>query len=54
MIMELPTQQRAAAYLVFFLEHTPSEAGELMGIRPGTIRRYLDLARRKIAEALDD
>ncbi len=54
LVMDLPPQQRAAAYLVFFLEHTPTEAAELMGTRPGTVRRYLHLARRKLQEALDE
>ena len=54
LVMGLPPQQRAAAYLVFFLEHTPTEAAELMGTRPATVRRYLYLARRKIEGALGD
>lgn len=54
MVMELPPQQRAAAYLVFFLEYSPTEAAELMGTRPGTVRRYLHLARRKLEESLGE
>jgi RNA polymerase sigma factor (sigma-70 family) len=54
LIMDLPPRQRAAAYLVFFLEYTPTEAAELMGTRPGTVRRYLHLARKKLAEALGE
>jgi RNA polymerase sigma factor (sigma-70 family) len=54
LVMALPTQQRAAAYLVFYLEYTPSEAAEVMGKRPGTVRRYLHLARKKLEEALDE
>ena len=53
-VMALPMQQRAGAYLVFFLEYTPSEAAEMMGIRPGTLRRYLHLARKKLREALGE
>ena len=53
-VMGLPPQQRAAAYLVFFLEHTPTEAAELMGTRPATVRRYLYLARRKIEGAIGE
>lgn len=53
-VMDLPPQQRAAAYLVFYLEHTPTEAAELMGTRPATVRRYLHLARRKLQDALDE
>jgi RNA polymerase sigma-70 factor (ECF subfamily) len=49
----LPKRQRAAAYLVFFLEHTPTEAAEIMGCRPGTVRRYLHLAREKLRETID-
>ncbi len=52
LVMELPPQQRAAAYLVFFLEYSPSEAAELMGVRAGTVRRYLHLARKKLEEAV--
>jgi len=52
-IASLPARQRAAAYLVFYEEYTPSEAADLMGCRPGTVRRYLHLARAKLREALD-
>ncbi len=48
LVMGLPPRQRAAAYLVFYLEYTPSEAARLMGTRPGTVRRYLHLARKKL------
>ena len=54
LVMDLPPQQRAAAYLVFFLEYTPTEAAELMGKRPGTVRRYLHLARKKLEAELDE
>ncbi len=49
----LPVRQRAAAYLVFHQGYTPAEAAGLMGCRPGTVRRYLHLARTKLREALD-
>jgi RNA polymerase sigma-70 factor (ECF subfamily) len=52
--MDLPPRQRAAAYLVFFLEYSPTEAAELMGTRPGTVRRYLHLARKKLEEAVGE
>lgn len=52
-IAQLPSRQRAAAFLVFYEEYTPSEAAKLMGCRPGTVRRYLHLARTKLREALD-
>jgi RNA polymerase sigma factor (sigma-70 family) len=54
LVMALPPRQRAAAYLVFFLEYSPSEAAELIGTRPGTVRRYLHLARKKLQESLGE
>ena len=52
-VMELPVQQRAATYLVYWLQFTPSEAAAAMGCQPGTVRRYLHLARRRLKEVLD-
>jgi RNA polymerase sigma factor (sigma-70 family) len=52
-IEQLPVRQRAAAFLVFHQGFTPAEAAGLMGCRPGTVRRYLHLARAKLREALD-
>jgi RNA polymerase sigma-70 factor (ECF subfamily) len=45
-VAELPLQQRAAIYLVYWEDMEPVEAAELMGVRPGTLRRYLHLARK--------
>jgi DNA-directed RNA polymerase specialized sigma24 family protein len=53
LVTELPTLQRAAAYLLIFLDYSPTEAAEAMGKRPGSVRRYLQLARKNLA-ALDD
>lgn len=53
-IEALPAQQRAAAFLVFYEEYTPSEAAALMGCRPATVRRYVHLARAKLRESLDE
>ncbi|MEZ5176620.1 MAG: sigma-70 family RNA polymerase sigma factor [Acidimicrobiia bacterium] len=52
-IASFPPRQRAAAYLVFHEEYTPSEAAAVMGCRPATVRRYLHLARTRLREALD-
>ena len=52
-VMDLPVQQRAATYLVYWLQFTPSEAATAMGCQPGTVRRYLHLARRRLEEVLD-
>jgi RNA polymerase sigma factor (sigma-70 family) len=52
-VASLPDRQRAAAFLVFYEEYTPTEAANLMDCRPATVRRYLHLARTKFREALD-
>jgi RNA polymerase sigma factor (sigma-70 family) len=53
LIAVLPVRQRAAAFLVFHEEYTPTEAAALMGCRPGTVRRYLHLARKKLGVELN-
>lgn len=50
----LPPQQRAAIFLVYWEDMEPSEAALLLGLRPGTMRRYLHLARRRLRRLLDD
>lgn len=52
MINQLPPKQRAAAYLVYHEGYRPSEAAVVMGVRPGTVRRYLHIARAKLEETL--
>ncbi len=53
-VAELPVQQRAAVYLVYWVGHEPKEAAALLGVRPGTLRRYLHLAREKLRRYLDE
>lgn len=53
-VLLLPTQQRAAVYLTFWCGMNSGEVGELMGCRPATVRRYVYLAKRKLAEVLVD
>ena len=53
-IMRLPVRQRAAVFLVYFEDMTPSVVAEVLGVRPGTLRRYLLLARRKLRGWLDE
>jgi RNA polymerase sigma factor (sigma-70 family) len=53
-VAELPLQQRAAIYLVYWADMDASEAAELMGIRPATLRRYLFLARNKLRKWIDE
>lgn len=53
-VLELPAQQRAATYLVYWADLPISEVSNLMGIRPGTVKRYLFLARRSLNGILHD
>lgn len=53
-VESLPPQQRAAVFLVYWEDLSPSEAAECMGVRPGTLRRYLHLARGKLGRYLDE
>lgn len=53
-VAALPPQQRAAIFLVYWEDLTPTEAAEVMGVRPATLRRYLHLARSKLRRHLDD
>lgn len=53
LVLGLPPRQRAATFLVYWEQNTPTEAARLMKCRPATVRRYLYLARRKLKESLD-
>lgn len=44
-IRSLPDKQRAVVFLCLWQEHTMQEAAELLGIRAGTVKRYLHDAR---------
>ena len=54
LVMDLPARQRAAAFLAYYEQYTPMEIAGLMGCHPGTVRRYLHLARKKLKEVLDE
>ncbi len=49
----LPPRQRAVTFLAYWGEMTSSEIAELLGMRSGTVRRYLHLAREKLRGVLD-
>lgn len=53
-VLDLPPQQRAATYLFYWAGMTVAETAELMGIRPGSVKRYLHLARRTLKGVLDE
>ncbi len=52
-VMALPAQQRAATYLVYWQGMSIAETAALIGVRPGTAKRYLHLARRALEGVLD-
>ena len=52
-VLALPAQQRAVTYLVYWEGRSIAEVAALMGIRPGTTKRYLHLARRSLKGVLD-
>jgi RNA polymerase sigma-70 factor (ECF subfamily) len=53
-VIDLPPQQRAAAYLTYWEGYTTNEVARLLGVRPGTVGRYLHLARRRLKRVLNE
>lgn len=53
-VMGLPPQQRAAVYLTYWRDLPIGETSDLLGCRPGTVKRYLFLARHRLKELLTD
>lgn len=53
-VRALPARQRAATFLVYWMGCSLAQAAELMGTRPGTVGRYLHLARRRLRSCLDE
>ena len=51
-LRRLPPRQRAAVYLVYWEDLTIDDAARAMGAGPGTVKRYLHLARRRLKGAL--
>jgi RNA polymerase sigma-70 factor (ECF subfamily) len=49
----LPERQRAAVYLTYWRDLPVSEVADLMGCRPGTVKRYLHLSRNRLKEVLE-
>ncbi len=53
-VLDLPARQRAATYLVYWEGLTMAETADLMGTRPGTVKRYLHLARNRMRGVFDE
>lgn len=51
-LMTLPIRQRSAIYLHYWERAPIAEIADTMGIGPGTVKRYLHLARRRLREVL--
>ena len=51
-VESLPARQRAAVFLRYWEDLPIDEIAALMGARPGTIKRYLHLAHRKLKGVL--
>jgi len=49
----LPERQRAAVYLTYWRDLPVREVADLMGCRPGTVKRYLHLSRNRLKEVLE-
>ena len=52
-VLALPPRQRAATYLTYWTGFSIAETADLMGCSPGTVGRYLHLARKHLRRALD-
>ena len=51
-VLALPARQRAAAYLYYWRDLPVAEVAQLMHCRPGTVKRYLHMARKNLKETL--
>ena len=47
-VWQLPVQQRAVVFLFYWDGLLVKEIAELMGVRPGTVKRYLHNARKRL------
>lgn len=53
-VLDLPSRQRAAVYLTYWRDLSVGEVAGLMGCRPGSVKRYLHMARNRLREVFDD
>ncbi len=51
-VWRLPVQQRAAVFLFYWEGHPVAEIADPIGVRPGTVKRYLYLARKRLKGSL--
>lgn len=53
-VAALPTQQRSAVYLYYWLDLSIADVAEAMGCTGGSVKRYLSIARTKLKGVLDE
>lgn len=53
-VTALPERQRAAVYLTYWQDLPIAEVAQLMGVRPGSVKRYLHIARNRLREEFED
>lgn len=53
-VLDLPSRQRAAVYLTYWRDLPVVEVADLMGCRPGSVKRYLHMARNRLREVFQD
>lgn len=51
-VERLSVQQRAAVYLTYWEDMTPSAVAARMGVAEGTVKRHLNRARKRLGEIL--
>ncbi len=51
-VARLSVQQRASVYLTYWADLTPDEVAMRMGVSPGTVKRHLARARKRLGEWL--
>jgi len=52
-VLDLPPRQRAAVYLAYWRDLPMVEIAQLMGCSPGSVKRYLHIARNKLGKVLE-
>ncbi len=53
LLLTLPQKERLALYLYYYQGYDTSEAAELMGVKPATLRSWLCRARGKLKQRLE-
>lgn len=51
-VWRLPPRHKSVAYLVYWLDLSISETAKVLGVRPGTVKRYVHEARERIRKEL--